>query len=212
MDNSPPLTRRGLLQCLGSATLVAGCKTSAISNPVASPSLPEGDDAIEILGPQPTPLSFVLNGTEVTSKVEPRTTLLALLRDHFDQTGSKEGCNRGSCGACTVVVDEIPRNACMILAHDVAGQQVRTVEGLSDSEGLSILQQQFIAKDALQCGFCTSGMLTSCDALLRRHSKARTKLDKHEIKSALSGNLCRCGSYPHIIEAVLETARKKGIA
>jgi xanthine dehydrogenase YagT iron-sulfur-binding subunit len=142
----------------------------------------------------------------MTVSVEPRVTLLEALRFDLGVTGPKVVCDRGACGACTVLVDGLPRNSCMMLAHDVAGANVTTVAGLGNGDELSALQDAFVRHDALQCGFCTSGMLTSCAALLRKTGGA--KLTANAVREAISGNLCRCGTYPHVVAAVLEVAKK----
>lgn len=211
MTSQTRITRRGLLQGLGTASIIAGCK------PGGDPQAPtEAAPTVSVEGEQVGPgraaLAFSLNGTPVQTHAEARTTLLALLRDDLGYTGAKEGCDRGACGACTVLVDGSPRNACMTLAHDVAGQDITTVEGLAAGGQLSTLQREFIAKDALQCGFCTSGMLVSCTALLERSASTGTKISAHAVNDAIAGNLCRCGSYPHIVDAVLTAAREKGLA
>lgn len=204
MSESTKLTRRGLFRGVGTAALVSGCvKRNESDSPDGAPV----DDvtAPAVIGPEPAALRFSLNGTETEVAVEPRTTLLQALRIDLDTTGPKEVCDRGSCSACLVLVDGVPRNSCMMLAHDVAGRDVTTVEGLAKGEELSALQQAFVKHDALQCGFCTSGMVISCTALLRRHPKSAT-LDAEQVRDAISGNLCRCGTYPHVVAAVLDVA------
>ena len=131
-----------------------------------------------------------------------RTTLAQLLRLDLDRTGTKIVCDRGACGACTVMVDGAPMNSCMMLAHDVEGRKVTTVEGLGEPDQLSALQQAFVEHDALQCGFCTSGMLISSAALLRKGGT----VTEERVKEAISGNLCRCGTYPHVVSAVMSVA------
>lgn len=204
------LTRRGLFRGIGSASLAASCATSQANSDARPPSVTDATAPGEI-GPEPTELSFELDGREVSVEVEPRTTLLDALRLDLDTTGPKVVCDRGACGACTVLVDGVPRNACMMLAHDVAGHAVTTVEGLGDGKELTRLQRAFVEHDALQCGFCTSGMLVSCTALLRRAGTSSAKLTEGEVRDAIAGNLCRCGTYPHIVAAVLDVAgAKKG--
>jgi xanthine dehydrogenase YagT iron-sulfur-binding subunit len=201
-DQTRGLTRRGLFRSIGAATLVAGCVKQD-----PEPQHPEralGSDVDGAIGLTPTPLAFVLDGQAVNVQVEARTTLLELLRLDLDRTGTKVVCDRGACGACMVMVDEVPRNSCMLLALDVAGASVTTVAGLGASGQLSDLQAAFVQHDALQCGFCTSGMLMSSSALLRR--SAGQRLERAQVEDALAGNLCRCGTYPHIIDAVLSVA------
>lgn len=149
-------------------------------------------------------VAFTLNGKSVSASVEPHRTLLWLLREHFDLTGAKEGCGVGECGACTVLLDGEPVNACLVLAGKVQGRRVTTVEGLGGPEALHPLQQAFIDKHAVQCGFCTPGMLLSAKALLDRNPSPTST----EIREALSGNLCRCTGYQQIVAAVRAAARR----
>jgi xanthine dehydrogenase YagT iron-sulfur-binding subunit len=208
MSKRSSITRRGLFRGIGTATLVAGCAHRRDSHEPRTRGA--GDLDAEEIGPKDAPLRFTLNGKAVETTAEPRTTLLSLLRNRLDTTGPKEACDRGSCGACTVLIDGVPKNACMTLAHDVEGAEVVTVEGLADGDKLSTLQESFIEHDALQCGFCTSGMLTSSTALLERKGSSARKLTAHEIEEALAGNLCRCGSYTRVVQAVLATAKRGG--
>ncbi len=149
-------------------------------------------------------LRFTLNGRAVEVEVEPHRTLLWVLRERFDLTGAKEGCGVGECGACTVLVDGRPVNACLVLAGKVHGQEVTTVEGLGGPEALHPLQKWFIRKHAVQCGYCTPGMLLSALALLRRNPMP----SRAQIRQALAGNLCRCTGYGPIVEAVRAAARE----
>ncbi len=185
--------------------MVAGCSGNKATTDNPSDGLttppPEGAEAV---GPGPVSLSFELNGQPVALEAAPSTTLLSALRLQLDTTGPKEVCNRGACGACMVLVDGVPRNSCMLLAHDVRGAKVTTVEGLAAGGQLSALQQAFVDCDAMQCGFCTSGMLISCSALLARSHGSVPEPDA--IKTAISGNLCRCGTYPHVVAAVTQAA------
>lgn len=202
---SPTLTRRGLLRGAGTASVLASCAKPTHDDGSTSPAITDANAPAEI-GPEPTSLRFTLNGEAATLHVEPRITLLDALRIDAGVTGPKVVCDRGACGACTVLVDGRPRNACMMLAHDVAGATVTTVEGLGKNGGLSALQAAFVRHDALQCGFCTSGMLTSCAALLQQVGKAAPSLTRARVNEAIAGNLCRCGTYPHVVAAVLEVA------
>ncbi len=201
--SDPRISRRGLFRGVGTATLATACATPArpTAPPADAAAIAPGDGAA--LGPGPAPLRFTLNGASQTVEVAPSSTLLDVLRHRLDATGSKLVCDRGACGACTVHVDGVPRPSCMTLAHDVADRQVTTVEGLAAGGQLSALQRAFIEHDALQCGYCTSGMLMSCSALLARTPKPAAA----DVEHAISGNLCRCGTYPNIVAAVLSAAK-----
>lgn len=208
MSEKVRITRRGLFRGLGTTTLVAGCR------PHHDPPMPPPDTGVmrqdtpaDAIGPGPAPVQFTLNGEAKLIEVAPHVTLLDALRLHLRATGTKEVCDRGSCGACMVLIDGAPRNSCMTLAHDAQGAQVTTVEGLARGDALSPLQQAFVRHDALQCGFCTPGMLISCQALLQRKGKATTRDDAEQ---AIAGNLCRCGTYPNVVAAVLDAAERTG--
>jgi aerobic-type carbon monoxide dehydrogenase small subunit (CoxS/CutS family) len=151
-------------------------------------------------------VALTVNGESRTVRVEPRETLLDVLRLPLDATGAKRVCDRGSCGACTVLLDGRAVNACMILAVDAEGRKVRTVEGLASAEGKALVDA-FVAKDAMQCGFCTPGMVVSCMAALREHGAGLTL---EQARAATAGNLCRCGTYPHVLEAAVAAARAAG--
>lgn len=150
------------------------------------------------------PLSFTLNGEPVSVQVEPHRTLLWLLREQFDLIGAKEGCGVGECGACTVLLDGKAVNACLVLAGKVDGSDVLTVEGLGGPEALHPLQRWFVEKHAVQCGFCTPGMLLSAKALLARNPRP----SREEIRVAIAGNLCRCTGYDAIVDAVYAASRE----
>ncbi len=152
------------------------------------------------------PIEINVNGEEHHLVVEPRTTLLELLREQLFLTGAKEGCGEGICGSCTVLLDNKPVRACLTLAVEAAGHRVTTVEGLSDGETLDPLQEAFIDHGAVQCGFCTPGMLMSARALLL----AEPQPDEKQIARALSGNICRCTGYTKIVEAVAAAAQNCG--
>jgi len=158
------------------------------------------------------PVSFTLNGQTVELLTAPNRTLLQVLREDLGLTGTKHGCGLGDCGACTVLLDDEPVNSCLILAVQVHGREVTTIEGLADGDRLHPLQEAFIQKGAIQCGFCTPGMLLSAKALLDRKKLP----GEEEIRRALSGNLCRCTGYQKIVEAVEDAAEtirtKKGAA
>ena len=144
-----------------------------------------------------------VNGELRSAIVAPETTLLQLLRDHLGLTGAKLGCDVGDCGTCTVVVDGISVNSCLMLAGKADGREVATIEGLANAQELHPLQTAFEARGALQCGFCGPGMLMSAKNLLDRNPKPT----EEEVKDALSGNLCRCTGYTKIIEAIMEVSQ-----
>ena len=150
-------------------------------------------------------ISFTLNGTQENREVRSNITLLRFLREQLGVMGVKSGCDTGECGACTVLLNGEPVNACLILAVEVDDCEVITVEGLSTDEQLDPLQQAFIDHNGIQCGFCTPGILISAKALLNRNPEP----SRDEIKDALRGNLCRCTGYVRIIDAV-EAAAKEG--
>jgi len=149
-------------------------------------------------------IRFVLNGQEVGAEVAPHHSLLTLLREQFDLYGAKEGCGVGECGACTVIVDGLAVNACLLPALEVDGARVETVEGLAAPDGtLHPIQQAFVELGAIQCGFCTPGMVMSAKALLDHNPSP----GEDEIRTAIEGNLCRCTGYHQIVEAVKAAAR-----
>lgn len=147
-------------------------------------------------------ISFTVNGEKVHMEVEPNKTLLRMLREDLNLTGAKEGCGAGECGSCTVIVDGKAVNSCMMLAVEADGKDILTVEGLAKNGILDPLQQSFINNAALQCGYCTPGMLMSAKALLMRNPNP----SEDEIKEAIGGNLCRCTGYKVILDAIKEAA------
>ena len=149
-------------------------------------------------------ISFKVNGSPQETLVDPNQTLLQLLRDDLGLTGAKQGCGVGDCGSCTVLLDGKPVNSCLVLAAQADGREVSTVEGLADGDRLHPLQVSFIEKGAIQCGFCSPGMLLSAKALLDQKSRP----NEMEIREAISGNLCRCTGYQKIVEAVQDAASK----
>lgn len=147
-------------------------------------------------------ISFTINGEKVRFEVEPNKTLLKMLREDLNLTGAKEGCGAGECGSCTVIVDGKAVNSCMMLAVEADGKDIITVEGLAKNGVLDPLQETFIKNAALQCGYCTPGMLMSAKALLMRNPNP----SEDDIKEAIGGNLCRCTGYKAIIDAIKEAA------
>ncbi len=203
------VSRRDLLKSFGSAAVagVGGGAAAAVAVVGAQAAL--AADGVETLGPGPVAFTLNVNGQDREVKLEPRATLLDALRGPLGLTGPKEVCDLGSCGACTVLIDGVPRVSCMTLALDAVGRKVRTVEGLCEKDGSpNDLQREFAEKDALQCGFCTPGMVTSCAGLLAANGSPTAD----DVRAGISGNLCRCGTYTRVVEAVLSVAslRKRG--
>ena len=195
-----PFTRRAFLKGigLGSGALGAGILAAGAA-PAGTPQ-PAGPGTT--LGPGAFPLTLKVNGQSKTVRVEPRVTLLDVLRDRIDLTGTKKICDRGECGGCTVLLDGRPVFACMLLAVDARGRAITTIEGIAPRGGLHPVQQAFIDKDALQCGFCTPGFVVASKALLDQNPRPSLE----QVREALGGHLCRCGTYPRIFEAVLAAA------
>ncbi len=202
-DGGPKLSRRSFLKGAGAAAAVAGLlgvQPAAADDAAPEPPLA---GAAERLGPGPATFKLRINGATRTVTAEPRVTLLGVLRDHLGLTGAKLVCDRGACGACTVHLDGAPVTSCMMLAIDARGHEITTIEGLGAPDRMHALQDAFVAKDALQCGFCTPGMTMALSAAL----EANPNPSPAEIKHAIAGNICRCGTYPHVIEAALAAAQ-----
>ena len=143
-----------------------------------------------------------INGEEMEFLCEPRQSLLEVLRESLGLMGAKEGCNNGNCGSCNVILDGTLVNSCLVLAVEVQGRSVLTIEGISNSEGLHPLQQKFIEHAALQCGYCTPGFIVASKALLDQNPNP----DEQAVRAWLAGNLCRCTGYDRIVKAVLDAA------
>ena len=148
-------------------------------------------------------IHITVNRKPFEIELEPNQTLLEVIRERLCLTGTKAGCLVGDCGACTVLVDEKPVNSCLVLAVQADGKEVTTIEGVETPQGLHHLQTAFVDKGAIQCGYCTPGMILSAKSLLDRNPKA----DEAEIRKAISGNLCRCTGYQKIVEAILFASR-----
>lgn len=158
---------------------------------------------VKMYGPGKVPLALTVNGKKYSAEVEPRVTLLEALRGDLDLTGSKRVCDRGTCGACTVIVDGKPAYSCSILAIEAQGKAVTTVEGLMQGDKLHPVQQAFIDNDAQQCGFCTPGFVVACKAFLDKNPNPTPE----QVRHGLGGNICRCGTYVGIRAAVLQAAK-----
>jgi xanthine dehydrogenase YagT iron-sulfur-binding subunit len=152
-----------------------------------------------------TKVTLLINGRHHHLLVEPRWTLLYLLREKLGLTGTKVGCERGECGACTVLVDDIPRYACMMLALEAEGSSITTLEGLMEGEELGTVQKVFVEEDAFQCGYCTPGQIMAVEGLVRKNPSPSSD----EVLIGLSGNLCRCGAYPNIFKAAKHASELK---
>ena len=193
--NPLKVSRRTFLKTVGIGAAATGLS-------VPAPRLAEA----AILGPDAILLALKVNGAAHTVTVEPRVTLLRALRNHLGLTGAKEVCERGACGGCTVLFDGEPICACLMLAVDAVGHEITTVEGIGTPDKLSPVQAAFVEADALQCGFCTPGFVVASTALLRKNPNPSLE----EIKAGLAGNLCRCGTYSRIFEAVQRAAKQRG--
>ncbi len=144
-----------------------------------------------------------VNGINYRAAIEPHRTLVEVLRDTLGLTGTKKSCNEGECGACTVLIDGKPSTSCLILALDAQGKEITTIEGLSEGEKLHPIQEAFLKHGAIQCGFCTPGMVISAKALLDENPKPTAT----EVRKAISGNLCRCTGYQQIVDAILAASK-----
>lgn len=165
----------------------------------------QGEPRSKVKGPAAVPVWLHVNGTVRQVSIEPRTTLADALHVNLGLTGTKVVCDRGSCSACTVWLDGTPVCSCLTLAIDAAPHKITTIEGLAHGEQLHPVQAAFIAHDALQCGFCTPGMVMSCAALIERNPNPTLE----DVKLATSGNLCRCGTYPKVFDATLAAAKAR---
>jgi len=190
-------SRRTFLKSLGTtAVTVAAARTQAVAAEL------EKANAEKIIGPGPVPVTLKVNGETLKLMLEPRVTLLDALRNYSSLTGTKEGCDRASCGACTVMMDDVPVYSCQKLAIEAQGKNITTVEGLAKNGSLSNVQQAFVDRDALMCGYCTPGFVMSVTALLRKNP--HPTMD--DIKHACAGNICRCGTQPRVMEAAMQAA------
>lgn len=195
-DKSKPneFTRRKFIKGVGTGLAASYAYSPGIAK-ITKQIEKETEDFIE--GKQP--LTLTVNDSTVKLMIRPETTLVELLRDHLELTGTKISCNQGECGSCTVLVNGKSVYSCHILALDVAGKNVVTVEGLMKGEELHPVQEAFIEHDGLQCGFCTPGQIMAAQAILMKNPKP----DKEEVIEGMSGNICRCAAYPNILKSVV---------
>ena len=190
-------SRRLFMQGVGAGAGAAGVLTSTAEAAT-------GDTPV---GPDPVKINLKINGQARQVEIEPRVTLLDACRNRLNLTGAKKVCDRGTCGACTMIVDGEPVYSCSMLALDAEGRDIQTVEGLSSSdERMHAVQQAFVNNDAQQCGFCTPGLVMAAKALLDQNPKPT----RAEVEKGLSGNICRCGTYVGVRQAVLDVASRGG--
>ncbi|HKD45279.1 MAG TPA: (2Fe-2S)-binding protein [Candidatus Angelobacter sp.] len=198
-DSGSGLSRRDFLKISGvtaAAPLVAKAGALAVAD----------ETSVPVQGPGKVPVKLSVNGKTLSAQLEPRVTLLDALRDEFELTGAKRVCDRGTCGACTVLLDGKVAYSCSVLAIDAQTRQITTVEGLGEPGKLHPVQQAFVDNDGQQCGFCTPGFVVATKAFLDQHPNPTLE----QIKHGLGGNFCRCGTYAGIRAAVMQVAGKKG--
>ena len=212
MDDRPDKKKRNQKKSSSSSSPSAGVsrrdflKISGVS--AAVPLVSEVSalataDEVKELGPGKVPVTLSVNGKKLNAQLEPRVTLLDALRDKFELTGAKRVCDRGTCGACTVLMDDKPVYSCSVLAIDAQGREITTIESLGGPGKLHPIQQAFVDHDAQQCGFCTPGFVMATKAFLERNPNPTLE----EIKHGLGGNFCRCGTYAGMREAVMQAAK-----
>jgi xanthine dehydrogenase YagT iron-sulfur-binding subunit len=191
------VSRRSFLKTFGtSAAVAATAQVEAVAAEL------EKVNQEKIVGPDAVPITLQVNGKPIKLQVQPRVTLLEALRNMTPLTGSKEVCDRATCGACSMFVDDKLIYSCSLLAIEAQGKKITTIEGLGEPGKLSKVQEAFVEQDALMCGYCTPGFVMSITALLRQ----KPKPTEAEVRHACSGNLCRCGTYPRILQAALKAA------
>ena len=192
------ITRRRFIKTMGSGAAIAAASDALTGLGAAKAEVIKPEVIVRV--------NLFINGIRRSLVVEPRWSLLYVLREKLGLTGTKVGCERGECGACTVLIDDVPRYACLTLAVEAQGTEIVTLEGLMHGERLGAVQQAFVEHDAFQCGYCTPGQIMSAEGLLRGNPDP----NPDEIRRAMSGNLCRCGAYAHIHKAVGRAAELKG--
>ena len=173
---------------------------AGIATGVISPGVTRAQEGVRAVGPNSVPVELMINGQRHRLTIEPRVTLLDAARNQLDITGAKRVCDRGSCGACTMMVDGRAVYSCSTLAIEVQGKEIRTVEGLADADGLHPVQQAFCDTDGLMCGFCTPGYVVAAVSMLEKTPNPTPE----EARVGLDGNICRCGTYARVLEATLK--------
>jgi xanthine dehydrogenase YagT iron-sulfur-binding subunit len=196
------VTRRGFLTGTGTAAAITSL-TGELVSPAAGE---EKSEKAPAFGPGPVSVELTVNGKKVTTKVEPRVTLLDALRNQLDSTAPKRVCDRATCGACTVLLNGRPVYSCLTLALEARGAEVRTAESLVTGGRLDVVPQAFADNDAQQCGFCTPGFVVAMRAALDKHPNATPE----QIEAALAGNICRCGTYEQMRQAIAQLCKKGG--
>ena len=204
-NGGPGLSRRDFLRGSGAAAAATAILPAPLPLTGDAAAL-AADDKVVAMGPAPVQLTLDVNGAPMTTKVEPRVTLLDALRNYLDVTGCKRVCDRGTCGACTVMLDGKPVYSCTTLALEAQGKKIKTAEALIDGEKLDAVPAAFVAADAQQCGFCTPGFVVAMRAAFDKNPAATPA----EIEEALSGNICRCGTYQQMRDAIESLCKKKG--
>lgn len=194
------ISRRKFMKIMGAGALATTASDAVKPGWAAAAAASQA----EVIEPGETVrINLRVNGRRHRIKVEPRWSLIEVLREKLGLTGGKIGCGRGECGACTVLIDGQPRYACLTLAVEADGKEITTVEGLMRGEELGPVQKAFVANDAMQCGYCIPGQIMAAEGLLRTNANPTIE----EIRLGMSGNLCRCGSYAHIFKAVADAAK-----
>jgi len=201
---APGLSRRAFLR--GSGVAAAATALAQAPLPVAEAEDVKASKGPVAIGPGPVKLTLDVNGTPMTTSVEPRVTLLDALRNYLDVTGCKRVCDRGTCGACTVMLDGKPVYSCSMFALEGQGKKIKTAEALVDGSKLDAVPAAFVAHDAQQCGFCTPGFVVALRAALDKNPQATPA----EIEEALAGNICRCGTYEQMRHAIATLCKKGG--
>jgi xanthine dehydrogenase YagT iron-sulfur-binding subunit len=194
------VSRREFLKGAGVTSLASAVTAAGVADA-------DAQTGVRVIGPGDVPVTLMVNGKRLDLRIEPRVTLLDAIRNRADLTGNKRVCDRGACGACTMIVDGRTVYSCSTLAIEVQGKQIRTVDGLANGATMHPVQQAFCDVDALMCGFCTPGFVVATVALLEKHPNATPE----QMRKGLDGNICRCGTFVRIMEAA-NMAKAKGVA